>query len=93
MSHKLTEEERQCTLLTCNQPEYASLPPAQIVPALANQGLYNSSGEDCVYGTESSFYRIFHAHSQVHRRGRARPPQELRAVPCLWAPRTNQLWS
>jgi transposase-like protein len=36
--HRLSEEERQRILLTCNQPEYASLPPGQIVPALADQG-------------------------------------------------------
>ncbi len=33
MSHLLTEEERQRILLTCNQPEFASLPPGQIVPS------------------------------------------------------------
>jgi hypothetical protein len=37
MSHQLSEEERQRILLTCNQPEYATLPPGQIVPALADQ--------------------------------------------------------
>ena len=36
VSHRLSEEERQRILLTCNQPEYASLPPGQIVPALAD---------------------------------------------------------
>ena len=83
--HKLSEEERQRILLTCNQPEYASLPPGQIVPALADQGLY--------VGSESSFYRVLHAHGQVHRRGRARPPQEPRAVPRLRAAGANQVWS
>jgi len=32
VGHRLSEEERQRILLTCNQPEYASLPPGQIVP-------------------------------------------------------------
>jgi hypothetical protein len=72
-------------LLTCNQAEYASLPPGQIVPALADQGLY--------IGSESSFYRVLHAHGQVNRRARARPPQEPKAVPRLWAIAPNQLWS
>ena len=85
VSHRLSEEERQRILLTCNQPEYASLPPGQIVPALADQGLY--------IGSESSFYRVLHAHGQVHRRGRARPPQETRAVPRLRAAGANQVWS
>jgi transposase InsO family protein len=93
VSHRLSEEERQRILLTCNHAEYASLPPGQIVPALADQGLYNSYGEDFVYGSESSFYRVLHAHGQVHRRGRARPPQEPRPVPRLRASGANQVWS
>jgi transposase-like protein len=36
ISHRLTEEERQRILLTCNQPEFAALPPGQIVPILAD---------------------------------------------------------
>ena len=61
VSQRLSEEERQRILLTCNQPEYAPLPPGQIVPALADQGPYLRS--------EPSFYRVLHAHGQVHRRG------------------------
>ena len=30
VGHRLSEEERQRILLTCNQPEYAALPPGQI---------------------------------------------------------------
>ena len=40
VGHRLSEEERQRILLICNQPEYAALPPGQIVPALADQGLF-----------------------------------------------------
>ena len=83
--HRLSEEERQRILLTCNQPEYASLPPGQIVPALADQGLF--------IGSESSFYRVLHQAGQCHRRGRARLPQEPRSVPRLMADRPNALWS
>jgi transposase InsO family protein len=82
---RLAEEERQRILLTCNQPQYAALPPGQIVPALADQGLN--------VGSESSFYRVLHAYVQVHRLGRARPPQEPRAVPRLRAAGANQVWS
>lgn len=83
--HRLSEEERQRILLTCNQPEYASLPPGQIVPALADQGLY--------IGSESSFYRVLHQAGQCHRRGRARLPQEPRSVPRLMADGPNRVWS
>jgi transposase InsO family protein len=61
------------------------------VPILADQGLYNSSGEDIVYGSERSFYRVLHAHGQAHRRGRARPPEEPREVPQLEARGPNQM--
>jgi transposase InsO family protein len=63
------------------------------VPALADQGLYHPYGEDFVYGSESSFYRVLHAHGQAHRRGRALPPQEPRQVPRLRASGPNQVWS
>ena len=85
ISHRLTEEERQPILLTCNQPECAALPHRQIVPILADQSLY--------IGSERSFYRVLHAHGQAHRRGRARPPQEPREVPRLEASGPNQVWS
>ena len=85
VSHRLTDEERQRILLTCNQPEFAALPPGQIVPILADRGIY--------IGSERSFYRVLHAHGQAHRRGRARPPQEPRPVPRLEARGPNQVWS
>jgi len=85
VAHRLSDEERQRILLTCNQPEYVSLPPEQIVPALADRGFF--------IGSERSFYRVLHAHGQAHRRGRARLPQEPRAVPRLRADGHNQVWS
>jgi hypothetical protein len=83
--HRLSHQERQQILAVCNEPPYASLPPAQIVPALADQGEFVAS--------ESSFYRVLHSHQQVQRRGRARPPQEPRPVPRRRADGPNQLWS
>ena len=85
VSHRLTAEERQRILLTCNQPLYAALPPSQIVPDLADQGIF--------IGSESSFYRVLRDHDQVHRRGRARLPQEPRQIPRLRATGANQGWS
>jgi len=85
VSHRLSDEERQRILLTCNEPEFAALPPGQIVPILADRGLF--------IGSERSFYRVLHAHSQVHRRGRARPPQQPRTVPRLEARGPNEVWS
>jgi transposase InsO family protein len=85
VSHRLSEEERQRILLTCNQSEFAALPPGQIVPILADRGLS--------IGSERSFYRVLHDHGQAHRRGRARPPQQPRPVPRLEARGPNEDWS
>ena len=85
VGHRLSEEERQRILLTCNQPEYAALPPGQIVPSLSDQKLF--------IGSESSFYRVLHQAGQCNRRGRARLPQEPRSVPRLRADGPNQVWS
>jgi hypothetical protein len=74
---RLSEEECQRILLTCTQPEYASLPQGQIVPTLAHQGLF--------IGSESSFSRVLHKAGQFQRSGRARRPQEPRSVPRLSA--------
>jgi putative transposase len=48
--NKLSEEERQAVLDTCNGKAFESLPPSQIVPRLADQSRYLAS--------EVSFYRI-----------------------------------
>jgi len=37
---KLSEEERDRIVAVCNAPEFASLPPSQIVPRLAGQGIW-----------------------------------------------------
>jgi putative transposase len=64
-ANKLSEEERDQIVTTCNAVEFASLPPSQIVPRLADEGMY--------IGSESTFYRVLRARGQNHRRGRARP--------------------
>ncbi len=51
-ANKLTEAECKEILEIVNQPDYQSLPPSQIVPILADQGIYIAS--------ESTFYRVMH---------------------------------
>ena len=41
--HKLTVLERQRIIEVANEPEYANLPPCQIVPRLADTGVYIAS--------------------------------------------------
>ncbi|MCJ8286912.1 helix-turn-helix domain-containing protein [Halomonas sp.] len=66
--HALSPEERQQVLEICHRPEFASLPPGQIVPRLLDEeGLYVAS--------ESSYYRILRACGEQHQRGRARTPR------------------
>ncbi|MCU7937426.1 MAG: hypothetical protein KZQ99_21640 [Candidatus Thiodiazotropha sp. (ex Dulcina madagascariensis)] len=42
-ANKLTEQERLQILETCNQGEYVSLLPSQIVPRLVDKGIYLAS--------------------------------------------------
>jgi len=84
-ANKLSETEVQQILEVCNQPEYASLPPSQIVPRLADEGCYIAS--------ESSFYRVLRAHNQLHHRGRSRQPEKKAAPTSHQATAPNQVWS
>lgn len=49
-TNKLSKDEREKIITVVNQPEYTSMPPCEIVPALADKGMYLAS--------ESSFYRV-----------------------------------
>jgi len=66
-SHALSEAERARIVALANEPRFADMPPARIVPALADEGVYLAS--------EASFHRVLRAHGQMNRRGRARPPR------------------
>ena len=84
-SNKFTDEEREAILTACNQPEYASLPPSQIVPRLLDKGIY--------FGSESSFYRILRQHKQLNRRGRSRAPEQRHKPASFQANGPNEVWS
>lgn len=84
-ANRLTEEEKARIIGVCNQEEYCSSPPSQIVPRLADQGIYIAS--------ESSFYRVLHEASQLHRRGRARAPRKVIKPKGYKAEAPNQVWS
>ena len=83
--NKLSDDEVKEIVLVCNQPQYASLPPSQIVPRLADDGVYLAS--------ESSFYRILKAKNQLHHRGRSKRPQKNKAPTTHTATAPKQLWS
>ena len=83
--NKLSELGRQQVLNVCYSPEYASLPPSQIVPRLADKGIYIAS--------ESTMYRVLEAQDQCHRRGRAQAPGKHKAPTSYRAEAANQVWS
>lgn len=82
-ANKLSPEERCRVLEVANQPEFASLPPHQIVARLADRGIWLAS--------ESTFYRVLKEAEQQHPRGRSRPP--VKRMPTTHvADGPNQLW-
>ena len=84
-ANKLTDEERMTILAVANSPQFAHLPPSQMVPILADEGRYIAS--------ESTIYRTLREVKQLAHRAATRPPQ-VRAKPkalCVTAP--NQLYS
>jgi len=84
-ANKLSLAEREAVLDTCNAEEFASLPPSQIVPKLADQGRYLAS--------ESSFYRILRADGQQHHRGRAKPPVRRKPPASYKASAPCEVWT
>jgi putative transposase len=84
-ANKLTPQEREQIVETCNEETYRSLPPSQIVPALADKAVYLAS--------ESSFYRVLKEVDQLHRRGKAQVPRNLSKPKGYKATAPNQVWS
>ncbi len=78
--NKLSAAERQAVLEIVNSPQYCDLSPHQIVPLLADAGVYVAS--------EATMYRILREEALLAPRGRSRPamrrrPQEHVATgPC-----------
>ncbi len=83
-ANKLSPMERAAALAVVNTPRFASLPPTQIVPILADEGRYVAS--------ESTLYRLLREADQLEHRGRARAPH-ARAVPRHCATGPNQLYA
>jgi len=83
-ANKLAAAERDELLATANAPQFAHLPPSQIVPRLADEGRYLAS--------ESSFYRVLREEKQLAHRGKAKAPTHSRP-PELVATAPNHLWS
>jgi len=82
--NKLSEQERQQVLDISNSAPFRDLSPKQIVPKLADQGVYLAS--------ESTFYRVLKEHKMLtHRQASKpavshRPKEHVATGPC-------QVWS
>jgi putative transposase len=83
-AHALSEEERARLLAVANEPRFADVPPARIVPMLADEGVYLAS--------ESTFSRVLREQGQSAHRGRAKSPQAVRPPTTHVATGPRQVW-
>ena len=83
-SHALSADERARLLCVANEPRFACVPPARIVPQLADEGVYIAS--------ESSFARVLRAEGQNAHRGRAKAPKAVRPPTTHIASGPRQVW-
>lgn len=83
-AHALSAQERQRLLQVANEPRFADMPPARIVPMLADEGVYLAS--------ESSFSRVLRAAGQNAHRGAAKAPRKTRPPSTHVATAPAQLW-
>jgi len=83
-ANKLSDEELKQVIKIATSPEFRDKSPQQIVPILADRGIYIAS--------ESTFYRALRAEGMMGHRGRSkaptsrRPKEKVATGPC-------QVWS
>lgn len=82
-SNKLTREEKKEILDVCNSEEFASKTPCEIVPILADRGIYLAS--------ESTFYKVLKEAKQLAHRGREHKKQK-HSISTHKATAPNQVW-
>jgi len=84
-AHKLSEAECNKMLEIINSKKYGALSPCQIVPKLADEGIYIAS--------ESSYYRVLRRNNLLHHRGKAKQRVPYRKPASCSASAPNQVWS
>jgi transposase InsO family protein len=82
--HSLSQAERTELLRVANEPRFADVPPARIVPMLADEGVYLAS--------ESTFSRVLREQGQTAHRGRAKAPRASRPPTTHIATGPRQVW-
>jgi putative transposase len=83
-ANRLSDEEKERIVALATSQEFRDQAPSQIVPILAEQGIYVAS--------ESSFYRVLRHRKLLNHRGRSRPRQHSRPQQHV-ATGPNQVWS
>lgn len=82
--NKLSDSERADIIRIATSPEFRGLSPNQIVPLLADRGVYLAS--------ESSFFRVLREEGLQKHRSNSKPAERKRPAP-LVATGPNQVWS
>ena len=83
-AHALSLAERAEVLRVANEPRFAAMPPARIVPMLADEATYIAS--------ESTFVRVLRQNGQAAHRGRAKAPSATRPPTTHIATAPRQVW-
>ena len=83
-ANALSEAERMQIISIASSPKYRDDSPAQIVPSLADEGIYIAS--------ESSFYRVLREHRMLTHRGKARAGNHHRPTEIV-ASGANMAWT
>ena len=83
--NKLSAKERARVLEIANAPRHRDLSPKQIVPILADEGIYIAS--------ESTFYRILREEKQLVHRAPSRPATKRHRPEEYIATGPGQVWS
>lgn len=85
-ANALTPEEEQAILEACHRPDFASLPPEQIVARLLDE-------EHRYIASVSSVYRVLRRHGELAHRGRAKPAVPHPQPTTFHATAPHQVWS
>jgi putative transposase len=83
-AHALSAAERAEVLRVANESRFADMPPARIVPMLADEGVYIAS--------ESTFARVLREYGQTAHRGRAKAPKAGRPPTTHIACAPREVW-
>jgi len=82
--NSLSEAEKQLIIAVATSPGFRDLSPSQIVPILAEKGVY--------IGSEASFYRVLREHRLLTHRNRAKAARNSKPKEYV-ATGANQVWS